>query len=206
MSGAPTRRELLVTGTSAGVAGLAAVTLVRAGSGVARAATTLAPPVSEATLVHRLLSVELLLLFAYTNVLGSSVLTPHAERVVTPLHAHEEAHVRALRARLAVLGGIAPAPPANAAAADRDLARRSVGGRLGQLQGSHDAVDLLLAVERVVIGAYFVALMALEDPELITLGAQIMACEAQHEAILGELLYSGNAQMAVPYGLVQGVQ
>ena len=105
-----------------------------------------------------------------------------------------------------MLGGTAPMPPAGIKAADHDLAGRSVRGRLGQLRGRHDALGLLLAVERVVVGAYFVALITLEEPRLITLATQIMAADAQHEAMIGELLYAGNAQMAVPYGLVQGVQ
>jgi hypothetical protein len=193
-----------VTGARAGVAAAAATTLI--GASPALAATMPAAPESEATRLSRLLRVELLLLFTYQHVLGSTVLTPRAQRVLTPLRAHEEAHVQALRTRLIGLGGMVPEPPANVAAADRDLARRSVTGRLGQLRSSDDALYLLLAVERVVIGAYFVALITLQDPQLITLSAQIMASDAQHEAILGELLYSGNAQMAVPYGLVQGVQ
>ena len=58
----------------------------------------------------------------------------------------------------------------------------------------------------MTIGAYFVALIKLEDPALITLAAQIMANDAQHEAMLGEILKPGNTGVAVPYGLVQGVQ
>ena len=50
------------------------------------------------------------------------------------------------------------------------------------------------------------ALTKLEDPALIRLAAQIMASEAQHEALIGELLYHGDAQRAVPYGLIQGRQ
>ena len=82
----------------------------------------------------------------------------------------------------------------------------SVKGRLGQLRGEQDALQLLLAIERVVVGAYFVALTKLEDRRLIVLVAQIMANDAQHEALLGELLYPGRPRNAVPYGLVQGVQ
>ena len=81
-----------------------------------------------------------------------------------------------------------------------------MGGRLDQLQGSKDALYLLLAVERVAVGAYFVALAKLENPPLMTLAAEIMANDAQHEALIGELLYDGKAAQAVPYGLVQGVQ
>ena len=99
-----------------------------------------------------------------------------------------------------------PQPPASVADANRDLARRHVIARLGQLHGAPDALGLLFAVERVTVGVYFVALTKLAEPGLIRLVAEIMANDAQHEAILGELLYHGNVQQAVPYGLIQGVQ
>jgi hypothetical protein len=81
-----------------------------------------------------------------------------------------------------------------------------VAGRLGQLKNTKDALYLLLAMERVTVGAYFVALTKLDDRSLITLAAEIMANDAQHEAIIGQLLYKGNIPQSVPYGLVQGVQ
>jgi hypothetical protein len=91
-------------------------------------------------------------------VLASSLLVPRARRLIGAMPGQEEAHVRVLKARLQALGGQAPSPPASPAQANRDLARRGVGGRLGQLQGSRDALFLLLAVEQVVVGAYFVEL------------------------------------------------
>jgi hypothetical protein len=197
-----TRRGLLLSGVGVAAAGTTAALLDSASASAASALDA----ESETTTLERLLSVELLGVFVYQHVLNSSLLTPHAKQVLGPLRGHEEAHVRVLTTELTVLGGLAPSPPANVEAADRDLARRSVTGRLGQLQGSHDAFDLLLEVERVVVGAYFVALTKLQDPQLITLAAQIMATDAQHEAIIGELLFPGNAQKAVPYALVQGSQ
>jgi hypothetical protein len=197
-----TRRALFLTGAGAAAAGTTAALLDTASASAASAVEA----ESETTRLERLLSVELLAVFVYQHVLSSTLLTFHAKQVLGPLRSHEEAHVRVLTTELTVLGGLAPSPPANVTAADRDLARRSVTGRLGQLQGSHDALDLLLEVERVVVGAYFVALTKLEDPQLITLAAQIMATDAQHEAIIGELLFPGDAQKAVPYALVQGAQ
>jgi hypothetical protein len=201
---APTRRDLLAAGASAAVAATVA------GAAPARAAqrtrVKISASGSDRTCLSRLLRVELLMVFAYHRVLGSSILRPHAQAALAPLRANEEAHVRVLSATLAALGGTAPAPPASVAAADKDLAGRKVRGRLGQLKGQRDALGLLLALERVVVGAYYVALLKLESPPLITLAAQIMANDAQHEALIGEVLYHGNAQRAVPYGLVQGVQ
>jgi hypothetical protein len=195
-----TRRELLVAGAGAAVTGTG---LVRAGTAEAAGSSS---TVSEtpAQRLYRLLSVELLLLFCYRHVLGASVLKPRARQVLTPFVGHEQSHVQALTRMLQRLGGPLPSAPPNVATADRRLAHRGVDERLGQLTGSGDAVRLLLDVERVVTGAYFVALLKLEDTALIRLAAQIMGSEAQHEALIGELLNHGDAQRAVPYGLVQG--
>lgn len=197
-----TRRELLVAGGGAVVTGTVFARAEKA-EAVGRSSTVLETPAER---LHRLLSVELLLLFCYQHVLGASILKPRARQVLTPFVAHEESHVQALTRMLQRLGGQMPSAPPNVAAADRRLAHRGVSERLGQLTGSGDAVRLLLDVERVVAGAYFVALIKLDDTALIRLAAQIMGAEAQHEALIGELLYDGDAQRAVPYGLVQGKQ
>jgi Ferritin-like domain len=197
---ATTRRELLACG-----AGAAGAALLAPASVLAASAATPARE-SEARRLRRLLSVELLMLFSYQHVLASSLLGARARRALAPLRANEEVHVRTLSAHLAAMGGTAPDPPDSISQADKDLAHREVSGRLGQLKGAKDALRLLLAVERVTVGAYYVALIKLEDPALITLAAEIMANDAQHEALIGEVLYDGKASQAVPYGLVQGVQ
>ena len=166
----------------------------------------LTPGFSDVTWLQRLMSVEVLLLYVYDHVLASSILSPGARRAMAQLQAHERAHVGALRSRLRTRGASQPSPPPSVAVANRYLARRQVRGRLGQLQGPEDALHLLLALERVVVGAYFVALREMRDPALIVLAAQIMASDAQHEAIVGEQLNPGEVAAAVPYGLVQGVQ
>lgn len=169
-------------------------------------ATPSSRPETDASRLERLMRVELLLLFCYRHVLSSSILPGHSRRALAPLRAHEQAHVQALGVRLSLLGGLIPAPPASVAEADRDLAHRNVGGRLGQLRGADDALSLLLAVEQVTIGAYFVALRKLQDAGLIALAAAIMANDAQHEAVIGEIQHPGKGPWAAPYGLVQGVQ
>ena len=205
-----TRRQLLGAGAGAGAAALlGAAPALGKSKRQARSAVTQLPPAqarAEAMRIERLLRVELLILFTYEHVLSSSILPADARSTLLPLRGHEQTHVQLLTARLTALGGAVPRPPANVDAADKDLAKRSVKGRLGQLKGERDALHLLLAVERVVVGAYFVSLLTLDDPRLITLVAQIMSADAQHEAVIGELLYPGQAQKAVPYGLVQGVQ
>jgi hypothetical protein len=90
--------------------------------------------------------------------------------------------------------------------ANRYLANRNVAGRLGQLKGSRDALNLLLRLEQTMIGAYFVALINVNDSKLISLVCQIMANEAQHDAMIGLSMPKGKPGKAVPYGLVQGLQ
>jgi ferritin-like protein len=193
------RRELLAY--SAGLAGAALLA-----PATALAATSAKAHGSDARTVRRLLSIELLMLYTYRHVIVSPLLSAQTRRALAPMRANEEAHVRVLGARLRALGGSAPAPPASLSDADKRLAHRDVSGRLGQLKSAKDALRLVLAVERVTVGAYYVALTRLEQPALITLAAEIMANDAQHEAMVGELLYNGKVDQAVPYGLVQGVQ
>ncbi len=166
----------------------------------------LTPRLSDVTWLHRLMSVELLLLYVYDHVLAGSILPAGARRAMTQLQSHEEAHVAALGDQLSARGARRPSPPPSIATANRYLARRGARGRLGQLKGPDDALFLLLRLERVVVGAYFVALREMREPRLIVLAAQIMASDAQHEAIIGEQLYPGHISDAVPFGLVQGVQ
>lgn len=183
MSGSTTRRELLT----------------RTASGASAAA-------ADTGWLERLASIEQLLLFTYEHVLGSTILPPGARRELAPVLAHEQSHVTALRAQIRGRGGRAPAPPSSIAVADRYLARRQISGRLGQLRGEQDALHLLLALERVTVGVYFVALRELRDRSLVTLAIQIMASDSQHEAIIGQVLYPGDIPDSVPYGLVQGRQ
>jgi hypothetical protein len=194
-----TRRELLI-----GAAASGAALAVPAAAAAAGAPPMEVIPVPER--LQRLVRVELLLLFCYQHVLGASILSPRARRTLTPFVAHEQAHIRALEAQLRARGGAVPPGPASIRAANRDLAHRKIGGRLGQLKGDLDAVRLLLTTEQVAIGAYFVALNTVQDPHLTELACQIMANEAQHDAMLSLLLPPGKLGSAVPYGLVQGLQ
>jgi hypothetical protein len=200
----PTRRELLGAG-AAGAAGLLAVPGAAA-AGTSTTVTTSEPPVSEATRLERLIRLEMLLLYCYRHVLGSSILGPRVHRIVAPYEGHEEAHITALEARLKARGGTVAPGPGSVKAANHDLSHRKVAGRLGQLKGEQDALNLLRTLEQVTIGAYFVALTTVGDPELIRLICQIMGNEAQHDAMIGYAMPKATLGSAVPYGLVQGLQ
>jgi len=191
-----------VAAGGAGAAGLLAL------PAAAAAATSSAaqPPISETDRLQRLIRLEGLLLYCYRHVLASGILGLRARRTLAPFPGHEEAHIAALERVLRARGGTVPPGPDSVATANRYLANRGVGGRLGQLKGHSDALYLLLTLEQVTIGAYFVALTKLRDSELIQLACQIMANEAQHDAMIGLTLPKATPGSAVPYGLVQGLQ
>jgi hypothetical protein len=190
---------------AAGAAAMAgALALPAVGS--AASSSSAQPPVSEPDRLQRLIRLELLLLYCYRHVLDSGILRPHAQRTLAPFPGHEQAHIAALQRSLTARGGTIPPGPDSVATANRYLANRGVGGRLGQLKGDRDALYLLLTLEQVTIGAYFVALTKLRDAELIQLACQIMANEAQHDAMIGLTLPKNTPASAVPYGLVQGLQ
>jgi Ferritin-like domain len=201
----PTRRELL----GAGAAGLltlpAAAAAATSTTGTATSGTSEAP-ISETQRLQRLVGLELLLLYCYRYVLGSSILDSRTRRRLSPFADHERAHIAALETHLKARGGVAPSGPDSTKTANRYLANRNVAGRLGQLKGSQDALNLLLRLEQVTIGAYFVALIEVDDTKLISLVCQIMANEAQHDAVIGLSMPKGTPARAVPYGLVQGLQ
>lgn len=205
----PTRRELLGAGAASAVGLIALPATAAAATSTTSAATSTSsqPPMSETERLQRLIGLELLLLYCYRHVLDSSILTPGTRRTLAPFVNHEQAHIDALQAQLKARGGgAAPSGPDSVKTANRYLAQRNVAGRLGQLQGSRDALNLLLRVEQTMIGAYFVALLNVNDTKLISLVCQIMANEAQHDAMIGLSMPKGTPGRAVPYGLVQGLQ
>ncbi|HET8979227.1 MAG TPA: ferritin-like domain-containing protein [Solirubrobacteraceae bacterium] len=203
----PTRRELLLTAAGAAAAGAIGEAIAGVAAPAARASTSSAKaPLSVPDQLQELITVEMLLLYCYQHVLASSILSPRARRTVAPFVAHEQAHIHALERELTARGGHIPSPPASPTAANHALAQRKVGGRLGQLRGDLDAIRLLLTTEQVTIGVYSAALTTIGQPTLIELLCQMMANDAQHDAMLGLLLPPGKIASAVPYGLVQGLQ
>ncbi len=207
MARTTTRRELLGAG-AAGVAGATGMGGLLAAPATAATTTssTSAAPISEADQLERLIRIELLLLYAYRNVLDTSLLGRRTRARLTPFVAHEQAHIDALGARLKAHGGTMPAGPDSVATANRYLKHRKIGGRLGQLKGGPDALRLLLTLEQTAIGAYFVALIHLTDAKLIGLVCEIMGNEAQHDAMIALSLPKATMGSAVPYPLVQGLQ
>jgi hypothetical protein len=209
MPGEATRRDLLRWGIAGGLGAVGAVgagaRLPAAWAAATAPAAAVAPgPTTDAALLVRLLRFQRLVVFVYEHVLASAPLSPQERQVVQGLQGQEEAHALALTVALHRLSGALPGGPANVDAANRDLARRQAPERLGQLRGARDALQLLLAVERMAEGVYYVAITQLDDAGLLRLSAEIMASAAQHATVLHLLLHPGDPASAVPYALVRG--
>jgi hypothetical protein len=65
-------------------------------------------------------------------------------------------------------------------------------------------LKLLAGVEDVLERNYHLAISELRRPALLTLCAEILGSEAQHSALLGELLSPRNVEKAVPNAFING--
>jgi Ferritin-like domain len=199
-----TRRELLTAGAVAGAAALAAPALVPTVAAAASGGGS-SPPPDDAARLTRVLSMAVLAAYVYEQVIAEGVLTGSQRRALDGFDEQERAHVVALRRATADAGGTGMGPPSSLDVANRYLAHRGIGGRLGELQGPDDALDLLISVERSSIGSCFVALRGLTGSAAIVLVASIMANDAQHEAVVTLQRPTLTLTDAAPFPLVSGV-
>jgi Ferritin-like domain len=188
--------------------------LIRRSIAVGGAAAVLAPPLeadaavaapqTDAQVLAGTLVVEDLVVLVYRQVLASGALTAGARRTVAELLGQERQHAAALAAALARLGAALPAGPRDVAAADKALGAHKVSASLANLRTERDCLELLIDVESVAEGAYFVAISRLQGSTSLRLCAEIMASEAQHWSALSELRLPGDLASAVPDPFVEG--
>jgi rubrerythrin len=172
-------------------------------SGVALAAAS-DPPTGDAGAIRSALRAELLSVFVYRRMVAGGILGPAAEALARSMLEHELSHVQTLRTELARLGEQAPAPPANVAEADAQLAELHSSGSLTEVHREIGALDLLYDIEAISIGTYYAALKQLGDPRLMQVVLEIMGAEAQHASALGGLLHPGKWDRVVPVASVEG--
>lgn len=193
----PTRRELLGGAIAAVAAGSIAAAALDASEAVAAAET-------DPDLLRAILSVELLLVFCYQQVLQSETLAPEAEPAIRHLLSQEETHIDVMSDELAKFGQLPPSPPSGVAAADGELDALHTSGSLTALHTQQDSLRLLEAAEELAQGAYYQSITKLTDARLARVCASILAVEAQHYTVLGTLLHPGEIDKAVPSAFVEG--
>ncbi|MGZ4231804.1 MAG: ferritin-like domain-containing protein [Solirubrobacteraceae bacterium] len=202
MTGSPqvqlTRRDLMA-GAAAG-AGLWTIGAAALGAERAEAAA----PQTDAELIRAIVSVEVLVVFCYQQVLSSGKLSPASEHVIRQLLDHEHAHVDVLSAVLEELGQEPPDPPASVEDADAELSVLHGSATLASLSSEQDCLRLLEQVEQLVQGAHYVSMSKLADVKLARTCASILGAEAQHYTALAGLLHPGDINKAVPGAFVEG--
>ena len=186
-----TRRELIAAGAAA-----AAGSAVWAGAAGAAAAAG-----GDRALLARTLEAERLVVWCYERVLETGLLAPAALSAASLLLEHEHEHVSTLER---LLGSPASARPLTPVRARRELASHQVSVDPVHLRTEHDGLRLLVDAESIAEEAWFATIGKLADGAAALLGAQIMACEAQHWTVLSGLAHHENVKLAVPYPFVRG--
>jgi Ferritin-like domain len=194
-AGGLSRREL-ITGTAA-VGAAAALAAAQA-----RADT---PPESTPTLLSKALVLERLSVLAYTQLIPSPVLGAHERGVLRGLVRQDHAHVRALEGEMTARGIVLPPSPTGADALDQALSAKGMSVTLSGVKTLKQAVQLLLDIEALTQGGYYMVIRDASDPQLALRAAQVLANEAQHSTLLTALVSPSAITQTVPSWYVTGV-
>src|SRR4051812_23102329 len=160
----PSRRELLVLGGSAALAGC--------GAGGERADPAARRRGADIGFLNSAISLERATIAAYR--LGEPLLRPDARRRALQIVEQEQEHIAALVAGVRRLRGEA-AKPKSAEEYRRGFPR---------LRDQHDVLRFTSDLERLALRKYGDGLPDLYRPELRQLAASILAVEAEHLSVL----------------------
>ncbi len=173
---------------------------------VASSAPALADaPVTDGSLLTTALGMERLAVLAYRHIIALPAVGAQSRRLLRELLRHNRAHVRSLEQELKTLGVPYPPPPTKLVEVDQALSKHGMAGSLETASTLKDTLQLLLDVEALCEGAYYTAIASLSATGPLVRCAQALASDAQHSALLAELLYPTQVTQYVPYWYVAGV-
>ena len=141
---------------------------------------------------------------AYTALIPLPALSAHERRVLRTLLRQDRAHVRALEAEMTARGIALPPAPSGSAALDQALSAKGMSVTLAGVKTLKQTVQLLLDIEALTQGGYYLIIRDASDPALALHAAQVLANEAQHSTLLTELVDPEITQ-TVPGWYVTGV-
>ena len=154
----------------------------------ARAA--LAQPGGDRYVLEAALLLEQTAVVAYGAVAQGGLLDRHATELSRLFGEQDQAHAEALTAAVEAQGGSAPPPPK----------QDSIRG-LGRLRTPAGFAHMAIELELEAVAAYHEAQLELQDRELLSLCARIMASQGQHLALLRSLA----GESPVPHAFERGV-
>jgi hypothetical protein len=179
-TGGVSRRELISGAVAVGAIAALAVTEARADT----------PPQSDPTLLTKALVLERLSVLAYAGLIPLPALSAHERRVLRTLVGQDRAHVRALEGEMTGRGIVLPPAPTGPTALDRTLSAKGMSVTLSGVKTLKQAVQLLLDIEALTQGGYYMIIRDASDPAL---------------ALLTELVSPNDITQTVPGWYVTGV-
>ncbi len=193
-AGRLSRRELITGAVAAGATAALTPALARAD----------APPPDDATLLTKALGFERLSIIAYEHLEPLAVLTAHQRHVLRGLVHQDRAHAHALEAEMTARGIALPPLPAGPMAVDQALSAKGMSGTVAGAQTLKQVVQLLLDIEALTQGGYYMIIRDATDAALALQATQALGNEAQHSTLLTELV-SPQISQTVPGWYVTGV-
>ena len=195
-----TRRCLL----GSALAAAAAVAGVAASPAIAQTTAVATPIPTDAMLIAGLLQIEGQVAEVYARAIASGVLAGAALTLARQVLAHERSHAAALRRELRALGGSELPLPGSEKALERALRTHHMNVDFSAHRTFRHWLKLLADVERALERNYHLAISELRRPQLMTLCAEILGSEAQHSALLGDMLSPRNVERALPNAFING--
>jgi hypothetical protein len=159
---------------------------------------------SDAMLIAGLVQVEGQVEDVYARAIASGTLGGHPLALAREVLGHERSHAAALRRELGRLHGTELPLPRTQRALQTALAVHHVKVDLSRKRTTREWLRLLADVEDVLERNYHLAISELRRPALMTLCSEILGSEAQHSALLGEMLSPRNVEKALPNVFVNG--
>ena len=131
----------------------------------------------DAAILEAAIGLEQTAVVAYSAAVDSGLLDAKVKPVAKLFRDQEQEHADGLTTALEALGGKPPKPPQP----------EQVKG-LADLKSQADVANFAIELETMAVGAYYDAHGKLKDAKLLETGAQIMANEGQHLAVLRPLV------------------
>jgi demethoxyubiquinone hydroxylase (CLK1/Coq7/Cat5 family) len=202
-----TRRDLVRGATATSALALAATVpaLLEPARALATSGGALAKPASDGVALASVLRVEQVVVFAYERTLTTEVLSPPTRDALTKFLDQERAHVHALSLELTSLGGPVPGPVRTMAAFESELRQLRIKRSPVELRTEREYLGFLIDLETVIARHYRFAIELLTGDKRLVVAAEIIANEAQHEAVLRAMLSPGHVKRAVPSAFIAGV-
>jgi hypothetical protein len=161
-------------------------------------------PPSDATLVAQLIVLERVMQDVYGRAIASGKLDSAGLALAHDVLGHERAHESVLLRELRLLRGSELPTPRSTRELEKELAKHHTKVALDRHRSGRGWLKLLVDVEDVLERNYHTAISILRRTTLLTLASEILASEAQHSALLGDLLSPRNVQKALPNAFING--